>query len=187
MDPTGNPTFSTYTSYTVLIAGNDCTVAGLTIENTAGRVGQAVALHTEGDRIVVRNCHISGHQNTFYLAKAGTRAYIEDCVIAGTTDFIFGAATAYFLRCRIASLSNSYITAASTTHHDRYGFVFRSCALVAKSAVVDKVYLGRPWHPHAKTVFIHTEMEGHKFLMKINAIFFTPPTIPLTPEGGTIV
>lgn len=161
IDVTGNPKFSTYTSYTVLIDANDCTVADLTIANTAGRVGQAVALHTAGDRIVIRNCHILGNQDTLYLAAAGTRVYLENCFINGTTDFIFGAATAYFLRCQIESLSNSYITAASTTAEDSYGFVFDSCRLTAKDEQVNKVYLGRPWRPFAKTIFLNTEMDAH--------------------------
>lgn len=161
IDETGDPKFSTYTSYTVLISANDCALEDLTIANNAGRVGQAVALHTEGDRIVIRNCHILGNQDTLYLAKAGTRVYLENCLISGTTDFIFGAATAYFFHCRIESLSNSYITAASTTAHDRYGFVFNACTLTAKDGQVNKVYLGRPWRPYAKTVFIHTEMGPH--------------------------
>ncbi|MBD1435080.1 pectin esterase [Sphingobacterium sp. DN00404] len=161
IDVTGDPKFSTYTSYTLLIDANDCTLEDLTVANTAGRVGQAVALHTADDRIVIRNCHILGNQDTLYLAVAGTRVYLENCFINGTTDFIFGAATAYFLRCQIESLSNSYITAASTTAEDAYGFVFESCRLTAKDEQVNKVYLGRPWRPYAQTVFLHTEMGAH--------------------------
>ncbi|MBD1424077.1 pectinesterase family protein [Sphingobacterium arenae] len=161
IDVTGDSKFSTYTSYTVLVDANDCTLENLTIANVAGRVGQAVALHTAGDRLVVRNCHILGNQDTLYLAKAGTRNFFENCFINGTTDFIFGAATAYFLHCHIESLSNSYITAASTTTEDRYGFVFESCRLTAKDEQVNKVYLGRPWRPFAKTVFLNTEMGIH--------------------------
>lgn len=161
IDVTGSLKFSTYTSYTVLISANDCSLEDFTVANTAGRVGQAVALHIEGDRIVVRNCNILGNQDTLYLARAGTRNYFENCMINGTTDFIFGAATAYFFRCRIESLSNSYITAASTNEQDDYGFVLESCTLTARDSTVNNVYLGRPWRPYAKTVFINTEMGAH--------------------------
>lgn len=161
IDATGNSKYSTYTSYTLLVAANDCSIEDLTIANTSGKVGQAVALHTEGDRISIRNCNIMGNQDTLYLARAGSRNFLENCLISGTTDFIFGAATAYFLNCRIESLSNSYITAASTTAADRYGFVFQGCSLVPKDASVGKVYLGRPWRPYAKTVFIDTELGAH--------------------------
>lgn len=161
IDVTGDKKFSTYTSYTLLMQGNDCSLENLTIENTAGRVGQAVALHTEGDRISVKNCSILGNQDTLYLAKGGTRNYFENCHINGTTDFIFGAATAYFYNCTIESLTNSYVTAASTYQQDAYGFVFVDCKLTAKDDTVNKVFLGRPWRPYAKTVFINTEMGSH--------------------------
>jgi pectinesterase len=161
IDVTGNTKFSTYTSYTLLVQGNDCTLENLTIKNAAGKVGQAVALHTEGDRLVLKNCSILGNQDTLYLAKGGTRNYFENCYINGTTDFIFGAATAYFYNCTIESLSNSYVTAASTTQQDKYGFVFVECKLTAKDATVNKVFLGRPWRPFAQTIFINTEMGSH--------------------------
>ncbi|MEO8237342.1 MAG: pectinesterase family protein [Flavobacterium sp.] len=161
IDVTGNEKYSTYTSYTLLVQGNDCSIENLTIENTAGKVGQAVALHTEGDRVVVKNCSILGNQDTLYLAKGGTRNYFENCFINGTTDFIFGAATAYFYNCTIESLTNSYVTAASTTQQDAYGFVFADCKLTAKDNMLNQVFLGRPWRPYAKTVFINTEMGTH--------------------------
>ncbi|HEY6143442.1 MAG TPA: pectinesterase family protein [Flavobacterium sp.] len=161
IDVTGDAKFSTYTSYTLLVQGNDCSIENLTIENTAGRVGQAVVLHTEGDRVVVKDCLILGNHDTLYLAKAGTRNYFENCYITGTTDFIFGAATVYFYNCTLESLSNSFITAASTTQFDTYGFVFVDCKLTAKDSTVNQVFLGRPWRPYAKTVFINTEMGSH--------------------------
>jgi len=157
-DFTGNPKFSTYTSYTVLMQGNDCSAENLTIRNTAGRVGQAVALMIEADRCAVKNCVILGNQDTLYLAKDG-RNYFQDCYIEGTTDFIFGEATVVFERCIIKSLQNSYITAASTTKEQAFGFVFFNCKLIAADGI-DKVYLGRPWRPFAKTVFIKTEMNA---------------------------
>lgn len=161
IDVTGDPKFSTYTSYTLLLGGNDCALENLTIENTAGRIGQAVALHTEGDRILVRNCSILGNQDSLYVARGGSRVYFDNCFINGTVDFIFGAATAYFYKCTIESLRNGYITAASTTAEEAYGFVFEQCRLTAKDPSVDKVYLGRPWRPYAKTVLISCVLGEH--------------------------
>ncbi|MGJ1196152.1 pectinesterase family protein [Sphingobacterium spiritivorum] len=152
---------NTYLSYTVLVQGNDTRLENLTIENTAGPVGQAVALHLEADRVAVKNCNVSGWQDTFYLAKDGTRNYVEDCYISGSTDFIFGAATAFFKNCVIESRSNSYITAASTTQQSTFGFIFQDCKLITKDKAVTKVYLGRPWRPYAKTVFIRCELGEH--------------------------
>jgi pectinesterase len=160
VDVHGLDKYQTYTSHTVLVEGNGTLLENLTIENTAGRVGQAVALHVEGDGLIVRNCRILGNQDTLYAASSNSRQFYVDCYIEGTTDFIFGEATAVFDRCEIRSLSDSYITAAATRQDQAYGFVFLDCKLTAEPGV-QRVYLGRPWRPYARTVFIRTEMGGH--------------------------
>lgn len=151
---------TTYTSSTVRVQGNDFRAENITFENAAGRVGQAVALHVEGDRATFRQCRLLGNQDTLFLAIENSRQYYQDCYIEGTTDFIFGASTAVFDHCTIHSKSNSYITAASTTPRQRFGLVFLSCQLTA-APEASKVYLGRPWRPHARTVFLNTEMGAH--------------------------
>lgn len=155
-DFTGNPKFGTYTSYTVLVQGNDCSLENITIENTAGPIGQAVALTVESDRFAAKNCILLGHQDTLYTSKDG-RCYFENCLIAGTTDFIFGEATVIFSKCKIKSLTDSFITAASTTKEQAFGYVFLDCDLIAAPGV-KKVFLGRPWRPFAKTVFIRCNL-----------------------------
>lgn len=154
-DASGRDKFGTFTSYTVLIAGDDIIAENLTFENAAGPVGQAVALHVEGDRCRFRNCRLLGSQDTLYAGKEGSRQYYQDCHIEGTTDFIFGAATVWFEGCTIHSKRDSYITAASTTSKQSYGFVFNHCKLTADS-VAKKVFLGRPWRPYAATVFMNS-------------------------------
>jgi pectinesterase len=75
-----------------------------------------------------------------------------NCYIEGTTDFIFGPATAVFQNCTIRAKANSYITAANTTKDKKFGFVFLDCKIITDSAVT-KLFLGRPWRAYAKTVF----------------------------------
>jgi len=159
-DVFGNAKFSTYTSFTVLIQGNDTHLENLSIINSAGRVGQAVALHVEGDRFVAKNCRLLGNQDTLYAAIENSRQYYQNCYIEGTTDFIFGKATVVFQNCTIKSLTDSYLTAASTSAQQKFGFVFLNCTLIADSSVT-KAYLGRPWRPYAKTVFINCTLGKH--------------------------
>lgn len=162
-DAFGKMDFSTYTSYTVLVQGNDFIACNLTIANTAGPVGQAVALHTEGDRCLVINCRLLGNQDTLYAGTENSRQFYKNCYIEGTTDFIFGEATAVFQNCVIKSLKNSFIVAPATTQRQQYGFVFLACTLLAADTSVKKVYLGRPWRPYAKAVFIDAQMGSHIF------------------------
>ena len=46
----------TFRTYTVKVEGSDITFKNLTIENNAAPLGQAVALHTEGDRLMFVGC-----------------------------------------------------------------------------------------------------------------------------------
>ena len=156
---TGKP-MGTFRTYTLKIEANDITLKNLTIENNSARLGQAVALHTEGDRLVFINCRFIGHQDTVYTGMPATRLYFKDCYICGTTDFIFGASTAWFEGCTIESLVNSYVTAASTPKDQAYGYVFNNCRLIAKEGV-DQVYLGRPWRDYGYTLFMNCELGGH--------------------------
>jgi pectinesterase len=159
-DAFGRDKYSTYTSYTVLVQGDDFSAENLTIENASGRVGQAVALHAEGDRIILKDCRLLGNQDTLYTATETSRQYYKDCYIEGTTDFIFGEATCVFQNCTIKNLTNSYITAASTTPTQKFGYVFFDCRLTADTGAT-KCFLGRPWRPNAKVVFINTDMGAH--------------------------
>lgn len=155
--PNGMGTFRTYT---LKVEGSDITLKNITIENNSARLGQAVALHTEGDGIVIVNCRLLGHQDTVYTGVAGSRQLFKDCYIEGTTDFIFGPGTAWFENCEIRSKANSYITAASTPQSQPYGYVFHNCRLTADEGI-DKVFLGRPWRDYGYTLFINCQLGSH--------------------------
>ena len=150
----------TFRTYTIKVEGNDITFKNLTIENNAAPLGQAVALHTEGDRLMFIHCRFLGNQDTIYTGREGARLLFTSCYIEGTTDFIFGPATALFERCTIHSKRNSYITAASTPENVAFGYVFKNCKLTAAPGVT-KVYLGRPWRPYASTTFLNCEFGSH--------------------------
>lgn len=151
---------STFSTYTLLVEGNDFYAKNVTIQNTAGEVGQAVALHLHSARAMFENCAFLGNQDTVYLSGEGAKNYFKNCYIEGTTDFIFGEATALFDNCEIHSKKDSFITAASTPEGFRFGFVFKDCQLTAAKGI-SQVYLGRPWRIHAKTVFINCVLGNH--------------------------
>ncbi|MFV0290389.1 MAG: pectinesterase family protein [Mangrovibacterium sp.] len=151
---------STFHTYTLKVESNDVHLENLTIINSAGKVGQAVALHLEGDRCSINNCRLLGNQDTLYADGEGARQYFSKCYIEGTTDFIFGQATALFDDCELHSKSDSYITAASNVKNQTYGFIFRNCRLTADVGVKN-CFLGRPWRAYANVVFINCNMGEH--------------------------
>ena len=149
---------TTYDTWTFSIQADDVFVEGLEIENDAPLgAGQAVALETRGDRILIRNCRLLGNQDTFFTKGYVSRVRVEKCYIEGTTDFIFGPSIVLFEECTVHCKADSFITAASTTERNRYGYVFSRCRVTAAEGVT-KVFLGRPWKSTARTVWLECEL-----------------------------
>lgn len=143
------------------VFADDFTAENLTFENAAGPVGQAVAVRVDGDRVIFNNCRFLGNQDTLYPHGRNSRQYYRNCYIEGTTDFIFGWSTAVFEDCEIyCKKGGSYITAASTEEGQPWGFVFLNCRITG-NAPANSYYLGRPWRPHVKTVFINSSLGSH--------------------------
>lgn len=147
----------TFRTSTLKICGNDILMENITVENSAAQLGQAVALHVEGDRITFRNCRFLGNQDTIYAGRENSRQLFENCYIEGTTDFIFGPSTAWFEGCTIHCKRNSYITAANTPQYIEYGFIFNHCNITLADSVT-AMYLGRPWRAYSMTVFMNCKL-----------------------------
>jgi pectinesterase len=156
----------------MVVAGNDFCAENLTIENTSGDHGQALALRVDGDRAVFKNCRILGWQDTLMVNKG--RDYFTNCYVAGRVDFIYGSATAVFDHCDIHSRNGGHVTAASTPQDQSYGFVFLDCKLtgdtnpwVSPDGVAANTKskpiadLGRPWRPYASVTFLNCWMDSH--------------------------
>lgn len=150
---------STFHTATLRVSGADFLARNLTVVNTAGPVGQALALFVDGDRAVFEDCQFLGHQDTIYAAGAGSRQLFRGGTVEGTTDFIFGQATAVFENVHVHAKADSYVTAASTPAGVPHGFVFLGGRLTA-APDVDSLYLGRPWRDFARTVWIGTTFEA---------------------------
>ena len=151
--------------------------------------GQALATYVAADRIFFYNCRFLGFQDTIFTGEAQSctmknlmlpeyfsnskvkidftvnRNYFKNCYICGNVDFIFGPNTAFFDHCDIVTRKDSgepggYITAASTSQEQEYGYVFYRCHLMGEKGT-EGVYLGRPWRDYAMTVFVQCVMEEH--------------------------
>ncbi len=151
---------STSASYSFYVGGHDFYAENLTFENSFGKGSQAVAVLTEADRIIFKNCRFLGWQDTLY-AKNG-RQYFENCYIEGAVDFIFGQASAVFESCEIHSKGDGYIAAPMRFAADEpSGFVFNNCRLTGENTTEKGVFLGRPWRDYGRTVYLNTKMDAH--------------------------
>ncbi len=151
---------TTYDTWTLSIQADDVYLQGLEIVNEAPLgAGQAVALETRGDRIWIDRCRLVGNQDTFFTKGYVSRVCVVESYIEGTTDFIFGPSIVWFEECEIRAKSDSYVTAASTTERNKYGYLFHRCRLTAAPEVT-KLYLGRPWKSTARTVWMDCELDA---------------------------
>jgi pectinesterase len=149
----GRP-IGTFKTPSTTIDADDFTAENLTFENSAGPIGQALAIRVDGDRASFRHCRFLGWQDTILLNRG--RQYFDDCYVCGHVDFIFGAATAWFEKSEIHALRDGFLTAASTPVDTPFGFVFSHCKITGEPDV--KTFLGRPWRIYASTIYLNCEM-----------------------------
>ncbi len=157
---------TTSAAYAVYIGGHDFYAENITFENSfdyKANVGaggtQAVAVLSEGDRLIFKNCKFSGWQDTLYTKNG--RQYFENCYIEGHVDFIFGQATAVFDNCTVHSKADGYIAAPMRfAANESSGFVFINSKLTGADKK-DGTFLGRPWRAYGRTVFLNTTMGDH--------------------------
>jgi pectinesterase len=160
-------------SATLTIDAKDVTVTGLTVENdfdylandtladgAPGKIGNpqaaALLLDIHSDRVRLQRVGLLGYQDTLFAN--GGRALIQNSLIAGNIDFIFGNGQLLIedseIRSRrrsaphVAGEFQSFIAAPSTQLAQEHGLVFYRSRLTREAGVPDgAVALARPWHP----------------------------------------
>jgi pectin methylesterase-like acyl-CoA thioesterase len=156
-------TFGTSTSQTVEILANDFYAENITIANTAGAVGQAVALKQYGDRGAMKNVKLSGFQDT-HLTGTGSnvRQLYQNCRIEGAVDYIFGGGDIFFDQCLlycVGRVGGDVCTAPSTLVTQLFGYVFNSCTIDGDATTQNNQFLlGRPWQNAPRSIYLNTKM-----------------------------
>jgi pectinesterase len=149
----------TFFSSILEVDGAEFRAKNISVENSFGIGSQAVALSIHSDRAIFENCRFIGWQDTVFAAMG--RQYFRDCYISGQVDVIFGNAAAVFDHCEIHSNGPGFITAQSrTSPEQKTGYVFVDCKLTGENTGKG-VFLGRPWRPFSRVVYIHCWMGAH--------------------------
>jgi len=150
---------NTRLAFSTLVNADEFHAENITFENSFGTGSQAVALFTDADRTEFHNCRFLGWQDTLFVN--GGRQFFKDCYIEGHVDFIFGNGSAIFENCTINSKGAGYVSAHyRTSDQENTGFVFLRCRLTGENTG-SGVYLGRPWRPYARVVFIECWLGAH--------------------------
>ncbi len=165
---------------TVVAHSDNLYFEGVNLVNSYGRDKnngpQALALNTEGDKVVFNKVGLISYQDTWITTStSNNRHFIKNSWIEGAVDFIYNSGNVYLDQdtLNIVRKSGGYIVAPSHGTDVEWGYVFMNNVITAKGVTgVDKqpaelnckpsdvsVWLGRPWHNNPKTVFINTKME----------------------------
>jgi pectinesterase len=159
LGPDGKP-IGTFRTATATIDADDFSAENMTFDNSAGDVGQAVAVRVDGDRVAFKNCRFTGWQDTI-LDNRG-RHYYDQCTVTGAVDFIFGGATAVYDHSEIVELRNrgGVLTAPSTPQDQEFGLIFLNCH-ISQTATVQPGLTGlmRPWRAYGESVFIDCTLD----------------------------
>ncbi|KNA07282.1 hypothetical protein SOVF_173380 [Spinacia oleracea] len=161
--------WTTFRSATVAVSGEGFLARDITFANTAGaEKHQAVALRINADLTAVYRCTILGYQDTLYVHSF--RQFYRECDIYGTVDYIFGNAAVILQGCNVVSRmplpgQHTVITAQSRDMPDENtGIVLQNCTVLATEELYGnktrvRSYLGRPWKPYARTVYIESYID----------------------------
>lgn len=141
----------------VNVTGNDVSFDNLTIRNTRSKEGQALALYTKADRIILTNCNLEGYQDTYRTGKKGQRHLVRNCKISGRTDFIYNDGEVFFDNDTLNIVESGGYIVAPAHNGPKYGYVFRDAVITSTSAGM-QTYLGRPWTDTPKVSFINTRL-----------------------------
>jgi pectinesterase len=164
----------TFFTSTVEVNGEGFEADNLTFENTAGNTGQAVAITVRSDRAVFKHCRFLGDQDTLFSDFG--RQYFVDSYIQGGVDFIFGNSAAVFENSEIHIIRPGYLTAQSRiSPEQKTGYVFHHARITAEDLHGKPFYLGRPWRPFSRVVFLDCDLP---------ASLSPQGWSPWTPGGG---
>uniref|UniRef100_A0A0R0GYI7 Pectinesterase n=2 Tax=Glycine max TaxID=3847 RepID=A0A0R0GYI7_SOYBN len=155
-----------------VVEGDGFISLAMGFRNTAGPDGhQAVAARVQADRAVFANCRFEGYQDTLYTQAH--RQFYRSCIIAGTIDFIFGAAVVFqnwmFQNCIMVvrkpldNQQNMVTTQGRVDKQQATGIVLQKCTIKSDDSLVPvkdtiRSYLGRPWKEFSRTVVMESEI-----------------------------
>lgn len=134
----------------------------------AGYAGRAAAFHDQGNRTIMKNVSLISYQDTYFSNNAGadSRAYFENCDIAGVVDFICGDGNIWFEKCNIIhrDRASNNIVAPEQGEIQKWGYVFNNCTIKTETENPQhhRDYnwtLARPWNNSPTCTFLNTTME----------------------------
>jgi pectin methylesterase-like acyl-CoA thioesterase len=137
-------------------------IENLTIHNLTPQGGsQAEALRLQCDQCVVRNANVLSLQDTLLFDG---RIYVDNSLIAGNVDFVWGGGVAYFNNCEIRTAGRAGVNVQARNAVGAYGYVFVDCKLTSDPANLTNNALARidaGVYPGSAVAYVNCTMGPH--------------------------
>jgi pectin methylesterase-like acyl-CoA thioesterase len=152
-----------------VLSATDVALENLTLTNSTPKGGsQAEALYISGTRrFIAYHLDVASYQDTILLNANGDLAYLQDNYIQGDTDFIWGAATAFFTNCEVKTLNSGSVSSPQSITQARTaaltnGFSFVNCQLTRLNSGIINGSLGRSLgYTDGNVAYINCWIDGH--------------------------
>lgn len=134
----------------------------------SGSTGRAAAFHDQGNRTIMKNVSLISYQDTYFSNNASdeSRAYFDNCDIAGVVDFICGDGNIWFEKCNLIlrDRASNNIAAPEQGEIQEWGYVFNNCTIKTEKENPEnhRDYnwtLARPWNNYPTCTFLNTTMK----------------------------
>ena len=134
----------------------------------SGSAGRAAAFHDQGNRTIMKNVSLISYQDTYFSnnSSADSRAYFENCDIAGVVDFICGDGNIWFEKCNLIhrDRASNNIAAPEQGEVQEWGYVFNNCTIKTEKENPEQHRdynwtLARPWNNYPACTFLNTTLE----------------------------
>ncbi|CAE6486760.1 unnamed protein product, partial [Rhizoctonia solani] len=141
----------------------------INFENRAATkaVGPALAVGVAFARASFYGCTFKSYQDTVFIGKNGS-AVFKGSEVAGSTDYIYGFGTAYFLESTLSNRGPGRLTAwkGDDRYKNKNGVYFDKCRITKSPDadpsldLVGTMGLGRPWNNLSTVVVMDTYMDN---------------------------
>jgi len=137
---------STATRMAFKVNANDNAIENMTVTNMTAKGGsqaEAIMVNTSARRCIIFNAEVDSFQDTLLINDVSSQAYVQDSLIKGDTDFIWGVGNLFVTNSQIETVTGSASVTQPRTTAGSNGFSFVNCMLTRSSSTVSNTTFAR--------------------------------------------
>jgi len=137
---------STTTRMAFKVNANDNAIENMTVSNMTAKGGsqaEAIMVNTSARRCIIFNAEVTSFQDTLLIDDFNSQAYVQNSLIKGDTDFIWGVGNLFVSNSELRVVNGSASITQPRTMAGSNGLDFVNCQLTRSSSTVSNTTLAR--------------------------------------------